>query len=224
MRQHMPIVAARRRRRARLRRSPACAPSSPHRFSRPDRGIADRGDCAAAAGHRDLAERCGPDWCENKRMRSHISTASSMLCVTRMTPLIGSLPSPHRSRKSVRSVSAVSTSSAENGSSISRMLGCDDQRAGEADALAHAARQFARIGGFETVEADQIDGRQRALADLGLGQAERFQAELRHFPARSARETARSSGTPWRCPGAGPVDRRAEISDGRRPWRASGRR
>ena len=29
-----------------------------------------------------------------------------------------------------------------------------DERAGEADALAHAARQFAGIGGFEPVEAD----------------------------------------------------------------------
>ncbi len=45
------------------------------------------------------------------------------LWVTRRTPLIGSLPSPQSSRKSVRNVSAVSTSSAENGSSINRMLG-----------------------------------------------------------------------------------------------------
>ena len=42
----------------------------------------------------------------------------------------------------------------------------NDQRAREADPLAHAAGQLARIGGFEPVEADQVDGRQRALADL----------------------------------------------------------
>ena len=66
----------------------------------------------------------------------------------------------------MRSVSAVSTSSAENGSSISSMFGMHDQRAREADALAHAARQLARIGGLEAVEADQVDRRERALADL----------------------------------------------------------
>jgi hypothetical protein len=52
----------------------------------------------------------------------------------------------------VRSVSAVSTSSAENGSSISRI--------------------------FVAVEADQVDGGERALADLGLRQAECFETEL----------------------------------------------
>jgi membrane protein implicated in regulation of membrane protease activity len=86
------------------------------------------------------ATRPGLD--ENTRMRSHISTASSMLCVTISTDLIGSRPSIHRSSRSVRSVSAVSTSSAENGSSISSSVGMHHQRAGEADALAHAARQL----------------------------------------------------------------------------------
>ena len=56
-------------------------------------------------------------------MRSHISTASSMLCVTIKIDLIGMRPSTQRSSRSVRSVSAVSTSSAEKGSSISNMLG-----------------------------------------------------------------------------------------------------
>ena len=39
-----------------------------------------------------------------------------------------------------------------------------DQRAGEADALAHAARKLLGIGGFEAVEADDVDRLQRALA------------------------------------------------------------
>ena len=42
----------------------------------------------------------------------------------------------------------------------------NDERAGEADALAHAAGQFARIGGFVTVEADEIDRGERPLADF----------------------------------------------------------
>ena len=57
-------------------------------------------------------------------MRSHISTASSMLCVTISTDCTGSLPSDHRSIRSVRRFSAVSTSSALNGSSISSRSGC----------------------------------------------------------------------------------------------------
>ena len=41
-----------------------------------------------------------------------------------------------------------------------------DQRAGEADALAHAAGKLLGIGGFEAVEADDVDRLQRALARL----------------------------------------------------------
>ena len=46
-----------------------------------------------------------------------------MLCVTIKTDLVGSKCSTHKSRKSVRSVSAVKTSSAEKGSSISSRTG-----------------------------------------------------------------------------------------------------
>ena len=60
-------------------------------------------------------------------------------------------------------------------------VGMHHQRAGKADALAHAAGQFARIGGFVTVEPDQVDRRQRPLADLRFGQAERLEAELHVF-------------------------------------------
>ena len=65
----------------------------------------------------------------------------------------------HRSMKSVRKVSAVSTSSAENGSSIRSTIGSTDDRPGKTDALAHAAGKLARIGGLKSVEADEIDGR-----------------------------------------------------------------
>ena len=47
-------------------------------------------------------------------------------------------------------------------------VGMHDQRAREADALAHAAGKLARVGGLVAVEADQIDGGKRALADFLL--------------------------------------------------------
>src|SRR5579862_549146 len=57
-------------------------------------------------------------------------------------------------------------------------VGMDDEGSGETDALAHAAGQLARIGGFVAVEADEVDGGQRAGADVLGRQAERFEAEL----------------------------------------------
>ena len=57
-------------------------------------------------------------------MRSHISTASSMLWVTSRMEDRGSFFSCHSSTRSVRRVSAVSTSRAEKGSSISSSCGC----------------------------------------------------------------------------------------------------
>ena len=57
-------------------------------------------------------------------MRSHISTASSMLWVTISTDFTGRRFSDQSSIRSVRRFSAVSTSSAENGSSISSRSGC----------------------------------------------------------------------------------------------------
>ena len=163
--------------------------------------IAERGIEAVARLRKGtlISSMMWPGLRENTRMRSHMRTASSMLCVTRITPLIGSLPSIHRSRKSVRKVSAVSTSSAENGSSIEQNVRMHDQRAGKADALAHAARQLARKGRLVAVQADQVDGGQRTLADLAPRAGRALPSPARHSPARSARETARRSGTPSRC-------------------------
>ena len=47
-------------------------------------------------------------------------------------------------------------------------IGVDDKRPRKADALAHAAGEFLRKGGFETVEPDQIDRFQRAPAGFVL--------------------------------------------------------
>jgi hypothetical protein len=44
--------------------------------------------------------------------------------------------------------------------------------------LAHSARKFARVRGFETVEADEVDGCERSAANLGGRQAQRLEADL----------------------------------------------
>ena len=104
----------------------------------------------------------------------------------------------HNSSRSLRRVSAVSTSSCENGSSSSRMSGFDDERAGEADALPHAARQFLRIGVLEPVEPDQVDRVDRAPPPLGGRNALRLETQFDIAEHGQPRETARSSGTPSR--------------------------
>ena len=78
----------------------------------------------------------------------------------------------------MRNVSAVRTSSAENGSSIRSSDRIRDDRACEADPLAHAAGELAWIGGLEAVEPDEVDGRHRAAARLGARQPQRIEAEL----------------------------------------------
>jgi len=55
------------------------------------------------------------------------------------------------------------------------------QGAGQADALAHAAGHFFRIGVLVSVKADQIDGFLGAFFTLGAVHALGFQAELHVF-------------------------------------------
>jgi hypothetical protein len=51
----------------------------------------------------------------------------------------------------------------------------------KADALPHASRELARIGRFETVQPDQVDRGQRALADFRPRHALRFEADRHIF-------------------------------------------
>ena len=57
-------------------------------------------------------------------------------------------------------------------------VGFDDERACEADALAHAAGELFGVGGFETVEADEVDGAFGAVAALGGRDVAGFETEL----------------------------------------------
>ena len=79
-----------------------------------------------------------------------------------------------------------------------------DQRAGEAHALPHAAGELARIGRLETVESDQIDRREGALADLRARQILRLQAErdvLEHREPGKQREALKHHRDTARRPG-----------------------
>src|SRR6476661_4440796 len=76
------------------------------------------------------------------RMRSDISTASSMLCVTSRIEEIGA------QRLGGQHVEC------REGLVHQQQARMHDQRPREADALAHAARQLLRIGALVAVEAD----------------------------------------------------------------------
>src|SRR5271169_497787 len=142
-------------------------------------------------------------------MRSHMKTASSMLCVTSSIDLVGSRRSIQRSRRTVRIVSAVSTSSAEKGSS-SQNGRLHDERAGKADALAHAARQFARVSRFEAVEADQIDRGKRPPAAFLVRHPQGFEPRfdiLQYGQPRKESEGLKDHRDPFRRA----VDRTAAV-------------
>ena len=83
----------------------------------------------------------------------------------------------------------------------------DDERAREADALAHAARKLARIGGFVAVEPDEIDRGERAPADLRAPAGRSAsRPELHVFEHREPGKSAKLWNT-IAMPGAGPDDR-----------------
>ena len=168
------------------------------------RGTPGRAGCAAAAGRPGSRRRRGPGLDEKTRMRSHISTASSMLCVTiRIERDRHAALAPQVEQVGAQRLGGQHVERRER-LVHQQHLGMDHQRAGEADALAHAARQLLGIGALEAVEADQVDRGQRALAALGRRRRAAPRARSRRSPARSARETARSSGTPWRPRRPGP--------------------
>ena len=86
-----------------------------------------------------------------------------------------------------------------------------DQRAGEADALPHTARQLLRIGGLEAIEADRVDRLQGALPGLIERHAVGPGARFPRCRARSATGRARSSETPSRLPRPDPSPACPEI-------------
>ncbi len=67
-------------------------------------------------------------------------------------------------------------------------LGLHDQRARDADALAHAAGELARQRALEACEADHVDRLRGAAFALGLRDATRLQPQLDVLPHRQPRE------------------------------------
>ena len=97
-------------------------------------------------------------------MRSASSTASSILWVTMKMPRVGIFFGEPQIEKFAAKVSAVSTSSAEKGSSMKRISGLDRERTREADALLHSAGEFLWERALETF---QPDGGERTAARCG---------------------------------------------------------
>ena len=149
---------------------------------------------------RDLA-RMRPGSLLKIRMRSAISTASSMLCETMTIPLVGM-------RRCVPQIEEIAAQGF-GGQHVERRerlveqqdVRVDDERAGKADALPHAAGQLLRIGVLEPVEPDQVDRARPRAAAARRRRRPAPRGRARHCRARSATETAHSSGTPSRCRG-----------------------
>ncbi len=98
------------------------------------------------------------------------------------------------------------------------------QRPRQPDALAHAARQFLRIGVLEPAQADHVDRRPRPGLRARRGARRGPPARVRRFPAPSARGTARSSGTPSPRRPSGPTAAPRATSPRRRSASAAPKR
>src|SRR5258708_37981412 len=87
----------------------------------------------------------------------------------------------------------------------------------EPDSLPHAARQLARICRFESVEADEIDGLQRAAARLPFRMPERLETELHVLQDREPGKQ-REALEHHRDAGGRPVHRLPEVIDRAARW------
>ena len=98
--------------------------------------------------------------------RSASCTASSMLCVTMQMLCPASSRSPQTDMSSLRRFSPVSTSSAENGSSMSSRSGrCTNARA-KPTRCAMPPESSPRVGGLEAIQPDRVDRRECACGTL----------------------------------------------------------
>ena len=146
-------------------------------------------------------------------MRLHISTASSMLCVTIKIDLIGMPPFDPE----VEKIGAQGF----GGQHVERRkwfihqenVGMHDERAGEADALAHAAGQLLRKGGFEPIEADEVDRLQGAHCALLPRHFAGAQAELDIGLHRVSQGNSAKLWNTMATPSTGPSTGLPQIAD-----------
>ena len=104
-----------------------------------------------------------------------------MLCVTMSMARVGKSSRAHKREELGAQV--LGGEDVERGERFvhEQGVGFDDERAGEADALAHPAGELLGVGGLEAVEADEVDGALGAVASFGArarcglrGRARRF--------------------------------------------------
>ncbi len=156
-------------------------------------------------------------------MRSHISTASSILCVTiRIARDRHAAFAPQIEKVGAQRFGGQHV---ERGERLvhQQHLWMHHQRTRKADALAHAAGKLLRVGGFEAVEADEIDRGQRALVPRLRGEALRLQPELTFSRTVSQGNSAKVWNTMATCR-CRTRDRLVRDGDDRRRSATSGRR
>ena len=184
-----------------MQRARRSSRSCRHRLAEPRRslaaigGVFRRGPEVRAArigrGDRKLGAACGRAAPLITAMRCDRKTDSNTECVTNttVTPV-----RCHSSSRSPFSRCRVISSSAANGSSISSSRGSDDQGARDRHAHLHAARQFARPGALEALEADMVErlgGPRLALAPWHAAQPA---AAARRWRARSPTASGSAPG------------------------------
>ena len=139
------------------------------------------------------------------RMRSHMKTASSMLWVTSSIDL-DRQPALDPEIEKVGADRLGGQHVERRKRLVQQQDGrLDDERAGKADALAHAAGQFPRVGRSRNRRGRS--GRSRRVHAGGFPWLARqaLPVPLRHSAARSATERGRRSETPSRSLPAGPL-------------------
>ena len=108
-------------------------------------------------------------------------TASSILCDTTRMALVGILPDSHSSQNILAQALAGEHVERGKGFVHQQHFGFHDERARDADALAHAAGQLARQRAFEAGQADHVDHLLGAARPFGRRHALRFEAQLDVF-------------------------------------------
>ena len=102
-------------------------------------------------------------------------------------------------RSSSCSLLRINGSSAENGSSMSRIVGVGRERTRQPDALLHAARELVTVAIGPLRESDELELLVDDATSIGGGLAAQFEAEARRSRAPCATAAVRTAGRSSRC-------------------------
>ena len=173
---------------------------------------------SADSGSRGCASRMGSSatmragLADRMRMRSPRNTASSRLCVTKMTVRLRCAPDVEHLALHAFARRLVE---ADERLVHEDEVGVGGKRARDGDALLHAARDLMRIIVLEAGEPDDLDDLAHLRVDVGAARALDPAARSPRCRAPSARERSRAPGTRTRCSAAS--GRRARRRSGRGP-------